>query len=184
MTTTTTTTTAAPTNSPWGAVQTAREICPGAWDVSTEGHGGIKLDRRLNAKMPPCARSDGGWYEEDCEWSLPIMCLPEVAQGLRPDGMAELIESARISCRNWFPQVYCELTGESLESLRGRSYIYDQECFLAENANKYVAITAWGDWHETVPYRDSSAMMAAKWKERSQAIVDRLPGSLRGKLED
>lgn len=76
-------------------------------------------------------------------------------------------------------------TNDDLKEARGVTLLIDPE----DPNNSPVLVSAGtsggvGVVMPMVGYRDSSAMMAAKWKERSQAIVDRLPGSLRGKLED
>lgn len=52
-----------PKSSPWGAIQDKRELAPGIWQVSTAGHGGIKLSRERNAAVPAYMRAEGGWYE-------------------------------------------------------------------------------------------------------------------------
>lgn len=63
--------------SPWGKVQVKEEICPGIWSVSTAGHGGYKLDRKMNALVPKELRNPGGWYEEDCEWAKVVVSIPD-----------------------------------------------------------------------------------------------------------
>src|SRR5271165_6274308 len=76
--------TEAPTNSPWGKVDHTEELAPGIWSVSTPGHGGLKLSTQRNGMMPPYMKRAGGWYEEDCEWSLVALVFPEVFTPLRP----------------------------------------------------------------------------------------------------
>jgi hypothetical protein len=73
-----------PTRSQWGAVQDAEELAPGMWQVSTASHGGIKLSRERNADVPKFMRAEGGWYEEDCQWSIVALVFPEPFQQLRP----------------------------------------------------------------------------------------------------
>jgi hypothetical protein len=57
---------------PWGSAQSAQELAPGIWSVSTAGHGGLKLDRARHAQLPPECRREGGWFEEDCEIYIPF----------------------------------------------------------------------------------------------------------------
>src|SRR3954469_18332191 len=55
-----------PRTSPWGPVQHAHAIgSAGIWQVSTAGHGGIKVPAALNEKINPAWRNTDGWYEED-----------------------------------------------------------------------------------------------------------------------
>ena len=77
-----------PRYSPWGAVQTAEELAPGIWSVSTAGHGGIMLSPSREADMPAHlagARHYGevACYEEDCEWALVALAYPEAFNTLR-----------------------------------------------------------------------------------------------------
>ena len=41
----------APGYSPWGEVQTCETLCPGAYSVSTAGHGGVMVHRDLADKV-------------------------------------------------------------------------------------------------------------------------------------
>lgn len=62
---------------PWGKAQTKVLITPWMFVVGTAGHGGVKLDRKHNAMIPKQYRRLGGWYEEDCEISIPLYFLYE-----------------------------------------------------------------------------------------------------------
>ena len=70
-----------PTTSPWGAVQHSERFAPGCVAVSTAGHGGLKIADHFNRMLPAAARqaaqhhAGGGWYEEDCAWSVPVYFL-------------------------------------------------------------------------------------------------------------
>ena len=60
----------APTYSPWGSVQTSRELFPGAWSVSTASHGGIYLAAEeadaIRSALPGFEPYTGWpWFEED-----------------------------------------------------------------------------------------------------------------------
>ena len=68
----------APKRSPWGTVDGCYEVAPGVLSVSTPSHGGLKLSRSRNAAMPESVRRKGGWYEEDCEWSLVALVHSDV----------------------------------------------------------------------------------------------------------
>ena len=64
----------APDDSPWGEIQTRETLCPGAYSVSTAGHGGVMVRRELAEKVfrkeaRECGFMEGAWlcYEEDCD---------------------------------------------------------------------------------------------------------------------
>ena len=64
----------APDDSPWGEIQTRETLCPGAYSVSTAGHGGVMVRRELAEKVfrkeaRECGFVEGAWlcYEEDCD---------------------------------------------------------------------------------------------------------------------
>lgn len=67
------------TSSPWGKVDEQRVLAPGIVQVFTPSHGGIYVAPDLLAKMPikSTAYSQGGWFEEDCDWSLVALAFPE-----------------------------------------------------------------------------------------------------------
>ena len=63
-----------PQDSPWGEIQTRETLCPGAYSVSTAGHGGVMVRRELAEKVfrkeaRECGFMEGAWlcYEEDCD---------------------------------------------------------------------------------------------------------------------
>lgn len=68
--------------SPWGKVQHVKELAPGAWQVETAGHGGVKLNAARNRKVPAGARMPGGWYEEDCKWAIAAYVHADLADAM------------------------------------------------------------------------------------------------------
>lgn len=64
-------------HSPWGPIQHASnlEAQHGVTAVSTASHGGIKVDAEINLCIPDYMRVASGWYEEDCDWCLPVIGL-------------------------------------------------------------------------------------------------------------
>ena len=72
------------TRTPWGTAQTAYYFAPGLISYSTAGHGGFHVSNGLLKRIPDYMQiaanyTDGrtGWYEEDCEWAIVCVCLPE-----------------------------------------------------------------------------------------------------------
>ena len=65
-----------PQSSPWGAIQSARQIATGIWEVSTASHGGIILSQERYDALPAALqvnRYGGGVaFEEDCEAFIPF----------------------------------------------------------------------------------------------------------------
>ena len=64
----------APSYSPWGNIQECETLCPGVYSVSTPGHGGIMVRRKLAEKIfrkeaMGCGFVEGGYlcFEEDCD---------------------------------------------------------------------------------------------------------------------
>ena len=66
-------------SSPWGAIQTVTALGPDAMWVTTASHGGLRMSPTALARMPESVRqtaySEGGWFEEDCDWALPYLAL-------------------------------------------------------------------------------------------------------------
>lgn len=88
-----------PRNSPWGAIQSAKQLAPGIWHVTTASHGGIGLSSERYAAMPENMKattySSGGWYEEDCDWALVAMVFPEAFD-------AKAIAAAKQTVKNFY----------------------------------------------------------------------------------
>ena len=73
-----------PQDSPWGEIQTRETLRPGAYSVSTAGHGGGMVRRELAEKVfrkaaRECGCMEGAWlcYEEDCDGTLAPRALME-----------------------------------------------------------------------------------------------------------
>ena len=117
-------------NTPWGMSQTVTEVCDGIVWVSTASHGGMKLDRKQNARIPGYMRSSGGWYEEDCDWCIPGVVL---------NAEHSRTERAKETMRNWFPDYYEKFFNVTL--LEGESYRKDETLFLERNKNNYLVLS-------------------------------------------
>ena len=69
---------------PWGESQHIEVKEPGLYFVSTSSHGGFKVETPLLDKIPADWRRAsfngqgiGGWFEEDCDWSLVALTFPQ-----------------------------------------------------------------------------------------------------------
>jgi hypothetical protein len=65
--------------SPWGPIQHVTPLGAEAVAVSTASHGGVLVAPTALSRIPPPLRftaySQGGWFEEDCDWSIPYLAL-------------------------------------------------------------------------------------------------------------
>lgn len=129
---------------PWGPADNVFELCDGIHIVSTPGHGGFKVDRKLNARIPQYMRRKDGWYEEDCEYALVLLAL---ADEIKPG--AEDLMNARQTVRNYYPDEYERFTGEVIPP--GESHEKDRRLFQEEHQDDLVVVSAAGTWHEDCP---------------------------------
>jgi uncharacterized protein DUF7007 len=129
-----------PLHSPWGAVQHGEKLADEDFFVSTAGHGGIKLAQARNASIPDVFRKEGGWYEEDCDWAIPMDFL-KLDLAKRDIAIATL--------KNWHWKAYESWFKEIIPP--GSSFLKDEHLFQEANRANWVVISASGDWHEKVP---------------------------------
>lgn len=128
--------------SPWGKIQTSRTIADGIEMVSTASHGGFKLDRKNNAKMPKALRLPNGWYEEDVEYNRVVIIFPQFFD-------QETVKNAHRTIKDYHPQVYQNWSGQEVKL--EESFVLRRQKFEKENADNYVGMSAFGDWKEGVP---------------------------------
>jgi hypothetical protein len=129
-------------STPWGPAQGIKIIDFGITNVSTAGHGGIKLSFERNEKMPEYMRNSSGWYEEDAEWAKVAVVFPQSFD-------SKTVDAAIDTFRNWHPDAWERFFEQQLQP--GQSYIRDQETFTRDTANALVVTTAFGSWAKWVP---------------------------------
>lgn len=124
---------------PWGTAQWVAHTAPGAVQVSTAGHGGIKLSPERNKMIPPALRNSSGWYEEDCEAGIVAWIHPDACpqQGRTAQ---EVAESGRRTTIDWFPDGYETATRETLPV--GASYNKDLHLWRSAHAGDEVVVSA------------------------------------------
>ena len=54
-------------STPWGKSQSGSLLAEGITMYHTSGHGGVKVIKKLNWRIPIGFRRIDGWYEEDCD---------------------------------------------------------------------------------------------------------------------
>ncbi len=71
-----------PLETPWGRLQSFELLAPGIFSCSTSSHGGYFVDSKVNARIPSiikaashCGNAFDGWYEEDCDWAIVVVCV-------------------------------------------------------------------------------------------------------------
>jgi len=129
--------------SPWGKIQVVEVILTGdIWVVSTAGHGGIKVSRSYQARIPKFIRREGGWYEEDIDWAIVAVTFPEAFK-------EKDVEGAHKTMVSWLPDEYRRLTGKEISAQE--SFVMRERKARAKHRDDWVVKGAWGDWHEAVP---------------------------------
>ena len=129
-----------PKLSPWGVVQHGEKLSDGVYAVSTASHGGIKCYPKANVRIPAIFRANDGWYEEDCDWAIPVIFL-----GNGPG----TLEDAHKTLKNWHWKDYEQHFGVVLAP--GESRGKDRVCWTVSNAGRWIVTAAWGDYHSSVP---------------------------------
>lgn len=100
---------------PWGAAQSTYYPAPGIVQVSTAGHGGVKLSPERNREVHPALRRRSGWYEEDCEASIVGMYFPEAF----PSSSLSASDHEG-SVKDWFPDDWESATGGTVTADESR----------------------------------------------------------------
>lgn len=89
---------------PWGKAQTCDQMFVGCHDITTAGHGGLKLSAGLNKLIPAKWRCRGGWYEEDCE-ALIVHWFFFDRFALKEATRASVLNSIKASIIRWWPDL-------------------------------------------------------------------------------
>ena len=127
---------------PWGEPQSVEEVAEGITFVSTASHGGYHLSPEKNQVVNEIWRRQDNWYEEDCDWAIVAITFPEFFT-------KEDVSNARRTAINWLPDEYMAVTGKKIAIAESKTL--SERAFFAANSDKYIVISAVGDWHEKVP---------------------------------
>lgn len=148
-------TTTCPRDTPWGRADHVKQVIPGMWWVSTPSHGGFYLSLERMLRMPDWAIAtprwaDGPWFEEDCEWCIPVIVFwDEFKHSEKAASQPDTYVNAVDTLKNWHPARYEAWTGKTL--IVGESFINDERLFAEATKTSWVSIANVGDWHEKVP---------------------------------
>lgn len=131
-------------SSPWGKVQDSEMLTPFLGNVSTAGHGGLKVSPEYNKKIPSIFRKQNGWYEEDCAWAIPMYFLmQDIALEALPGKIDYLAKTEREgialkTLKQWYWKEYEQhfdvILDESESNLKA-DYIW-----VSQNALKWQVI--------------------------------------------
>lgn len=136
-----------PDATPWGAIDSAEQIHPGIWHVTTPSHGGFLLSDARQRSMPECLMLDHPIYEEDTGYALVVLAFaPEFAASAAGP---ILLRNAHDTVRNWHPDRYARFTGAPVEPRD--SYVLKMREAYRERIGRAVVVAAFGDWADWVP---------------------------------
>ncbi|WP_313806632.1 DUF7007 domain-containing protein [Sphingobium sp.] len=141
--------TAQPTMSIWGAIQSADQIAPGIWHVSTPSHGGILLSEQRQAAMPDALRRDEPFYEEDVNWALVYLGFEAELRRVDRPAMGAAILLAHVTVRSWRPQAYSAFTGKPVPSRD--SHVLRAIAAYEAVIGEVVVVAAFGSYADWVP---------------------------------
>lgn len=94
---------------PWGRADHVEELASGIFLYLNASHGGIWLspERRKKLKDIPFKNwlGSGTWFEEDCDWSLPVWFFRwEIYNKNQNQETLNLIDCARKTLINYHPE--------------------------------------------------------------------------------
>lgn len=125
--------------SPWGKIQDAAKIRSGFTNVSTAGHGGIRVSNKWASKLPEVALKKGiqyanyWWFEEDVAYAIPFFAF-------RLSDDQEKIDYVEGKLKDWYPDIYEALTGKKVEESESR--VLRQRSFAEKTKDSMVAVSA------------------------------------------
>jgi hypothetical protein len=110
------------------------------------------VDEVHNARVPEYMRANDGWYEEDCDWSIPFCVFEEqIKSDCRDDYTKSNLPKGYHwkTLKDWHPEAYERFTGKKLQS--GESYMRDEEMWREAHKDDLQVVAAFGGWHANVP---------------------------------
>lgn len=135
-----------PRFTPWGRADHVEMIASGIAVVSTPSHGGVWLSAERNALVPAPLRETSGWYEEDCEASIPTWVFWDLFAQHRPEWSKD---QTAATIRNWFPEGWEAVTGEVVTA--ADSSVVARADFAVTHADHFLVTAAFGTWQDGVP---------------------------------
>jgi len=122
---------------PWGNSDYEEECGNGIKFYGTPSHGGYKIPAKLNKLIPSYMRKTNGWYEEDCEWSIPVIVLGKYFNDYT---YAKSYGNAVNTFKNWFWEAYEAYF--HIELREGESYSKDEHIWREKHKNDLIVVAA------------------------------------------
>lgn len=114
----------AATTTPWGTSQDQYNLAPGLIWYNTPGHGGLYVSKALadkelsaNAREMAIKYKGAYWYEEDCQYAIPLYEKPEWAKLLqqKAGGGERTKEELKQSIERWHPDYFQKQAAEIID---------------------------------------------------------------------
>ena len=151
------------TYSPWGHIQHTEQFAPGFRSVSTSSHGGFMISRGFADEHLTFAARNRGMrytgdylcYEEDCDWAIPAIELPEYweeifrwsSEDVQKDPYTHLLTSLS----RWHPDYLLERGLTPLPGPYQQHLAMKRDREMRKEKHPDLIVSAVGDWHERVP---------------------------------
>lgn len=126
-------------NTPWGDSQLLEPVCEGIINVSTVGHGGLRVLLDKASKMPVPLRNLGTkdfrcwWFEQDCAFAAVCCSFPESFD-------PEDVSVAEKILKDWYPDAWMAWKGAALDP--SESHILRDRAFAEEHINDWLVQAA------------------------------------------
>ncbi|MCW8060178.1 DUF7007 domain-containing protein [Agrobacterium tumefaciens] len=147
-------------STPWGASQMATVYAEGIVSHVTAGHGGFKLSAERNSKVHPMLCAPGGWYEEDCAWSIVTFTYPKFFTSYER-------RRAERHLKDCWPEAWETISGQVLAP--GGSHAKDRKAFELAHADDWVVISALKSDH----HPGMTEVIATRGGERDHHVDER-----------
>lgn len=165
-----------PTSTPWGRAQSSIKMAPGVIFYSTASHGGIHLSPSVNILIPDYMRCQDGWYEEDCDWCLPVIALAGKVEldfsQVYPESFLTYVQAYEIF-RNWHPDKFERFFDFTLKE--GESYMRDNYLFRERTKDKMVTVSALDQNNDFVLCYACTGGLGHDWKYRGPLRLFLIP---------
>ncbi|MBA3895822.1 MAG: hypothetical protein H0X36_01505 [Sphingomonadaceae bacterium] len=129
-------------------MQSAEQILPGVWYVTTASHGGFILSDERQAAMPASLALTDPLYVEDADYALAVLAF-EAEFRVKGGADAIMASNAHDTVRNWYPDRYAAFTGQPVTPRT--SHVLDLRDAYAERIGRDVVVAAFGPWADWVP---------------------------------
>lgn len=139
-------------HTPWGKADGVTIWNEWAGDVFTSSHGGMHITVAKKSELPQPFQKLGVWFEEDCQWWIPIAFLPGLAEDIVEGNVSNshfpylIADDLRVEAvkqvKEWSPYDYEKATGHKVTA--EESHVVAEDLWYAEHKDKLLCISAVG----------------------------------------